>query len=310
MRKHIILLFLITLISCGKDDNNELSSDYFRKIEINTTQGLTDISFINENQGIVCGTLGYFAKTNDGGKTWNKLNVGINHSFLSAFILNENSFFTARIGLYKTQNSGSSFNEIGSLNGSSIFSINFRDDNLGFITQGGRILKTTNGGNNWVEKYNTNTYYSLSNLQFENNVGYACGGSNFDNFNEGEIVKTVDNGVNWIKITSSINITSISFVDENIGFYSNINQEIFKTLNGGMSWMKISTIGYLPLSISYKNEQIGFLSTYEGKILKTENGGKNWKVIYDKTNTPISKIITIGNSVFAIGDNGLCLKSK
>jgi photosystem II stability/assembly factor-like uncharacterized protein len=312
MKKYVVVFFIIGFSSCTNEklDDIKRAKVVFEKVDLHTNAELTDISFINENQGVICGSLGYFSKTDDGGATWKEMNVGVNHTFLSSFLLNENVCFVARRSLFRSVNSGLNFNEIGSPNQSSIFSICYRDTNLGFITQGNRILKTTDGGSDWIEVYNTNAYYGLSDLQFINNVGYACGGADYDNFNAGEIVKSSDHGTSWSILVSSVNINAMSFVNENTGFYTNVNREVYKTTDGGNTWVKISTIDNSPSSIAFKNERSGFISTYQGEILMTEDGGLNWDIVYNQTNISITKIVTSRESVYAIGNSGLFLRSE
>ena len=317
MKKNILILLTLLLLSacCKDDDMTPTNSELFEKIELidATETEVTDISFYDDNNGVICGSSGYFARTTDGGKTWNKLNVGSNQSFLTAFMLDINTFYTARLGLYKTNNSGSSFNEIGNLSSitSSVFNIYFSNNSIGFVTQNGAIKKTIDGGNTWVEKYFASQYYNIYDLKFTSqNVGYASGGARFDNFNEGQIAKTIDGGETWNKILTTTNINSISFISDNIGFYSNDNGEIFKTTNGGTNWNKISTLQYYPTDILFQSNEIGYVATYQGKILITKNGGNTWEVAYDKTNVPINKIIKTSNYIFAVGNNGLLIKTK
>lgn len=247
MKKIILILLSILLLpACSKNDviatNN---SELFEKIQLtNEAQtDVTDISFYDDNNGVICGSVGFFAKTTDGGKTWNKLNVGVNHSFMSTLMLDTNTFYTARIGLYRTNNSGSNFNEIGNLStlSSTVFNIYFSNNSIGIITHNRGIKKTIDEGRTWVEKYYASPYYGIYNLKFTSeNIGYGSGGARFDNFNEGQIVKTTDGGETWNRILTTTNINSISFISDNIGFYSNDNKEIFKTTDGGVSWNKIS----------------------------------------------------------------------
>lgn len=310
MKKYIIIFLIFTISSCSKDN---VENQIFEKISINTTESLTDISFINENQGIICGSIGFFAKTNNGGKSWTKLNVGVTQTFMSAFMQNEQNLYTARLGMFSSKNSGNTFSEIGNLSiGSSIFAIKFYNLNQGLILRGGSILKSNDGGNNWTEKYNTNSYSSLNNLQITSPlISYASGGANFDNKNMGEIVKTVDSGQTWTKaLNSNSKISSISFISDNIGFYINSNNELYKTINGANNWVKVSNLLYTPLNICFINESIGYFSTYEGQILMTKNGGLSWNIVYNKTNESIVKIISINNTIYAIGNNGLFLKKK
>jgi photosystem II stability/assembly factor-like uncharacterized protein len=317
MKKIILILLSILLLSaCSKEnDKATTNSELFETIELTNEAEttVTDISFYDDNNGVICGTLGFFAKTSDGGKSWKKLNIGVNHSFLSTFMLDINTFYTARLGLYKTSNSGSSFNDIGNLSSisSSVFNIYFSNNSIGFITHNGSIKKTIDGGNTWVGKYFASPYYGIYDLKFTSeNIGYGSGGNRFDNFNEGQIVKTTDGGETWNIILMTTNINSISFISDNVGFYSNDNKEIFKTTDGGVSWNNISTLQYYPIDILFQNNKIGYVATYEGKILITKDGGNTWQVVYDKTNVPINKIIKTSNYIFAVGNNGLLIKSN
>jgi photosystem II stability/assembly factor-like uncharacterized protein len=312
----IVLPLVLLLAACSKnDDIASTNSELFETIQLSNEAEteVTDISFYDDNNGVICGSLGFLAKTTDGGKTWNKLYVGVNDSFLTTFMLDINTFYTARLGLYKTTNSGSSFNELGNLTSitSSVFNIYFRTNSVGFITQNGAIKKTLDGGTNWEEKYFASPYYGMNDLKFTSeDIGYGSGGARFDNFNEGQIAKTTDGGETWNRILTTININSISFISDSIGFYSNDSKEIFKTTDGGVSWNKISTLQYYPTDILFQNSDVGYVATYEGKILITKNGGNTWQVAYDKTTVPINKIIKTSNYIFAVGNNGLLIKSK
>lgn len=276
----------------------------------NTNESITDISFINENDGIICGTVGYFAKTNDGGKSWTKLNVGVNHSFVAAFMLNKNSFFTSRIGIYQSLNSGNTFEEMGDLSNysGSIFGIHFFDENNGIILKDGMISKTYNAGLNWEIVNNDSGY--LNNLQMtSNNIGYASGGlvGDFNNF--GEIYKTTDAGNTWEKIfETNSKINTVSFFNDYIGFAVTQNRELIKT-NDGKNWNKIIDLGFFPINICFISENKGFSSTQDGKIYVTENGGKNWSNIY-QADRAIVKLLVKNETLFAVGNNGLFLKKK
>ncbi|MTH15103.1 YCF48-related protein [Flavobacterium sp. LC2016-01] len=311
--KKLICFLILTLGILGCSSNEDTIANSFEKMNTNTTQSLTDISFINKNQGIISGSLGFLAKTNDGGKTWTKLNVGDNQSFMSAFMVNEQKFYTARLDMFATSNSGTTFNKIESLSSSSsIFAIKFYSPDKGLLIRGGSILKSNDSGNTWTEKYNINSFGSLKDIQITSDlVSYAYGGATYDNTDVGEIVKTIDGGQSWTKtLNSDSNISSISFISDNIGYYINSKQELYKTINGSNSWTKISKLQGSPLSVCFINEKTGYISTYDGQILETKNAGLDWKIVYNKTTDLIWKIIAKDGAVFAIGNNGLFLKKK
>ncbi len=313
MHKYILIVLIIIIISCSKNDNT--NADLFDIISTNTTESITDISFINKNKGIISGTGGFLAKTNDGGNSWTKLNVGVAYSFIRAFMLNEQVFYTGRIGLYKTNTSGDNFNELSDLStfGSSIFGVHFFNEDTGIIVKGNQIFKTNDGGTNWTLKYDE-AGYSKSLQMTSNLIGYVSGGITFNDrvaVDWGEIHKTTDGGETWAKtLSSNSNIYSISFISDDIGYYINFKKELFKTTDGSNNWSKISNLSNTPLNICFINENTGYLSTLEGQILMTKNGGKSWKIVYNKTSEPIVKIISVDNVIYAVGNDGLFLKIK
>ncbi|HBG24164.1 MAG: hypothetical protein A2X17_06270 [Bacteroidetes bacterium GWF2_41_61] len=316
--KLIAVFLLFSLLSCEKekiviDNPGGYDSDApFVKLSSATTQILTDISFINKNEGMICGSFGFIAKTSNGGKSWELLNSGINHSFLNAFMLDSKTLYMARIGIYKSSNSGSSFSPLGVLAdySNSIFGICFFNQNEGVVIKGNLILKTRNGGSTWDVQYDSAE--NITKMQFTSKtVGYVAGGRSYDNSSRGEIHKTTDGGESWqqIHLTDS-NISALYFINSERGFYTNYNDELFRTVDGGKIWRKISTVEAGALSLCFTGESIGYLSTYSGKILKTTNGGISWEVVYESANVPISKIIFVDKTMYAIGNNGLFLVKK
>lgn len=316
--KFIVIILLISLLSCEKEKigfetNGGYDSDLpFVKLTSPTTQILTDISFINEDEGMICGSFGFIAKTSNGGRSWDVLNSGINHSFLNAFMLDSKTLYMARIGIYKSSNYGSSFSPLGVLAdySNSIFGICFFNQNEGVVIKGNLILKTRNGGSDWDIKYDRAE--NITKMQFTSKtVGYVAGGRSYDNNSRGEIHKSTDGGESWqqIHLTDS-NISALYFINSERGFYTNYNDELFRTVDGGKIWRKISTVESGALSLCFTGENIGYLSTYSGKILKTNNGGISWKVINEYPNVPVNKIIFVDKTLYAIGNNGLILVKK
>lgn len=309
MKKLICFLILtLGILGCSSDEDG---SNIFEKMNTNTTESLTDISFINKNQGIISGSIGFLAKTNDGGKTWTKLDVGTTQTFMSAFMVNQQNFYTARIEMFATSNSGTTFNKIESLPiTSSIFAIQFFNPTKGLLIRGSSILKSNDSGNTWTPIQNNTEL--LDDLQITSDlVAYAWGGYTSDSSDRGEIAKTVDGGETWTKtLDSDSNILSSSFISDNIGYYINAKNELFKTSNGSNNWTKIANLPDAGLSVCFTNENTGYFSTYDGEIFETKNGGLDWKIAYNKTTGAISKIITKDGAVFAIGSDGLFLKKR
>jgi photosystem II stability/assembly factor-like uncharacterized protein len=316
MKYTILLIILMQFTSCCKDKMNSTTSTDVIIItppanpNPNQITDLTDVSFSDEKNGIIVGSYGYLAKTTDGGTTWVKQNVGFDYSFMAAFMLNISNYFTARVGIYKTNNSGSIFSECANLStfSNSIFGIHFFNTNEGLIIKGKTILKSKDGGVSWQIKSEEAEF--LSQLEFKStSIGYASGGITYDGQSRGEIFKTHDGGETWSKIlNSNSQIMAMSFINDKQGFYTTFFKEIYKTNDGGVTWSMISSITELPTSIRFVDETTGYISSLKGKLFKTIDGGKTWTIIYNKTDFTITKITSINKIVFAVGNNGLVLK--
>ena len=88
-----------------------------------------------------------------------------------------------------------------------LHSVQFIDVNTGFACGAGIIiLKTTNGGINWLVTYNSGSNSAnLYSLNFINNsTGYAAGGGL-----DGIVMKTTDSGLNW----QNQNTNTINFLN-------------------------------------------------------------------------------------------------
>jgi len=111
----------------------------------------------------------------------------------------------------------------------------------------GTILKTNNGGTNWVVLSGT-TDYSLNSVKFPvANIGYAVGAN-------GEIIKTINGGSNWTNQTSgtSYNLRSVYCINADTGYVVGNHGTILKTTNGG---------GF-PVGIDNHNPNANFLNIY------------------------------------------------
>ena len=73
-----IALCLIAALSC----NNEQATNYTQNIDIkkitsNVSTNLNDVDFIDSHYGFIVGDSGTVIKTNNGGETWENIDVGL-----------------------------------------------------------------------------------------------------------------------------------------------------------------------------------------------------------------------------------------
>ena len=310
------IIVILILISFACTDNDTIKPSVWEKIDSHSQYGFSDIEFLNNEFGVACGPLGTLFKTDNEGKDWMSLDIGIKYSLMKVFILNENEFYTSRKGLYKTNNGGGYFTEIGNLSsfGATIFEIHFFDTNNGLIFKSGRVYKTNDGGENWVEVYEGG-FCDI--MQFNSrNIGYISGGASWDGMSYGELHKTLDGGNTWTNLGGQKEIyeweiMSMDFIDDNTGYISNYNKEFYITQNGGSSWQLLSN------SLPSIFREILFFSKDEGygmsscSIFKTIDGGISWNEEYtDSTKIFTSITATPDGTLFVATTTNIILKKE
>lgn len=154
-----------------------------------------------------------------------------------------------------------------------VFCIN--TDTVFAVGNAGVILKTTDGGENWIQKSSPFTGY-LWKIRFANDTtGYAIG--------ENGIIKTTNCGETWITINAEEDtLYSVTCVNKDTVYISGLHGIIKKTENGGETWTPQTTgITETILSIQFVNDTLGFATggTFieDGYFLKTIDAGLNWQ---------------------------------
>ncbi len=250
-----------------------------------TPNGASDsysaLHFADQNHGWIGGINGRITKTTDGGITWYNKTAGLSSELFTVKAPHKDTAYAGgREGhIFKTENGGTTFFEQARLvNGQSnsfIQKLFFLDPQRGFaVLDSGRIFKTTNGGDNWVQKP-SNTLLGLTDIQFlDSNLGFACGGG----IGAGVVLKSTDAGESWTSIGTGVNeaYTELFFINEDTGFVIN-NLKIQRTMNGGLTWTPYTPVGASNLNdIVFVNDSLGYCAGTFGKPLYTTNTGTTW----------------------------------
>ena len=237
---------------------------------IGTTNNLKAMSFVNESTGFVVSwhsSSNTIFRTSNGGVNWSGMNPGVNASLEDVHFNNPNTgFVVGGIYIFKSTNSGTTWTQ--QIISSSLRSISFTSADTGYVvSETGAVIKTTNCGLNWVIKNTLN--YGLSCMSFiNNNTGWVGAGL--------KIYKTTNGGDNWqLQNTFSPGgITSISMVDENIGYVVNSIGTIYYTYSSGLNWeIQKSYTGAWLTTVDFINQNTGWIVGYDGVILHTTTGG-------------------------------------
>lgn len=182
-------------------------------------------------------------------------------------------------------------------------SLYFVNSNTGWAVGDSVVLKTTNGGQNWISQ-TIPVQAVIRSVHFLNaNTGFLAGDKNYlSSYVMGTYVfKTTNGGVNWNTIYSytpsiigTAYINDVYAVNENVIFrtYSEYlaytsGGSVFKSTNGGINY-SISLNCGTTKGLSFTDSQTGWTICTEQssmmpiifRIYKTTNTGNNWSLMY------------------------------
>jgi photosystem II stability/assembly factor-like uncharacterized protein len=216
------------------------SDHYFRNIE-----------FLDENIGFL-GTLNQkFYKTIDGGTTWNLVtNITPNPVAIcgldcvgTSTIYGCGAYFTPAF-VIKSTDSGSTWQYMDmSAYADALVEIYFVDENTGYAlgnkSNGGIILKTTNGGLTWTEILNSGTvgdyFWKFQILSSNPNVMFSSVEAVAPN--PGRLAKSIDGGLTWTFTNAPESVVqAVGFLNENRGWMGGHTTGFYETLDGGLTW--------------------------------------------------------------------------
>ncbi len=193
--------------------------------------GFYHIQFVNQNTAYALGGPFSVYKSINAGQNWSIVMRNTGYNLASLQFSSDSIGYcggTAPINpiravILKTTNYGTNWAEINTgILGFWVIDMAFLNDQLGYITVGNKIYKTTNGAGSWTLSYTTNM---LNSIYFLNsNTGFAAGDG-------GVIVKTTNGGTSWFQMTTGVgnNIRDIYFINENTGIAIGSNGLLLRT---------------------------------------------------------------------------------
>ncbi len=254
---------------------------------------LNSISFANLNTGYVAGQKGKILKTTNFGINWNSIQSGTLYELNSIFLFDSLKGWTAGFGgtIMKSDNG---FLNVQQMNKGkpyiNLSSVCFENENTGWVCGENTIMKTTNGGDLWLTKWDSNG--NMNALFFINGfTGWAvC--SPYTAPNNIKIFKSTDGGNIW-NFVSSINVEYPGY-----SIWYNIHSIFFT--NGNTGWMAGSKLGFFP----------PHTSIYQGAYFKTTNGGLNFTIYVDNNSEVLFDVkFSNPNTGWLVGDNQIIYKT-
>jgi photosystem II stability/assembly factor-like uncharacterized protein len=196
-------------------------------------------------------------------------------TILLSFLVSSASLFSQN---WQVQNSGTTV---------ALRHVHFVNANTGYIVgHSGTILKTTNGGQNWVKLNFSQQFATVIGCYFINeNTGWIGGDMG--------VMKTTDGGANWSFQTGPEGITKLYFVDANTGWavgggdgVTPTYGDIYKTTNGGAQWTKTSktTEWARFYGVQFVDANYGWAyAEVNGLLVGTTDGGATWNTLINNS---------------------------
>ncbi len=259
--KALKIIFTISLLLFFQSEL--MPQSFWLKQPSPTTKNLKNVFFINSNTGWISGDSGFIARTTNSGENWTIQNTGINNDIQAFYFINERLGWAVSWEIFP--------------------------DSTSFL--GTIILKTTDGGNNWI------SYMYPEENRFMKTVYFIDSARGFLAGAPISIFYTTDAGARWgaadtdTTLVLGFPIENLKFFDSQTGYacggFRDLAGSMWVSSNGGLNW-KATVVGPEPLNDVYifsgtKAISAGGDFEYGSSTVKTSNQGLSW--IYDTLGT-------------------------
>jgi|GEM_PF-621382 len=242
----------------------------------NSASTFYDIQMLNNSTGWMAGTYGAVRKTTNGGLNWDSVVTPVtsNLSLRKVRFLNSTtgwlfSFTTNPAGtIWKTTDGGNIWNQqsTGAIDGRT-YAAEVVDSNVIYIgNYTPKVLKSTNGGDNWTELVNTpmGSGFIYDIKFFSPDTGYIAGTAG------ARLCRTLNGGVTFdtIHLPFTNSVYAIKWINYNTGWVFGANGMAIRTSNAGTSWSLYNTTGSTPYASYMSNPDSIFVVGSAGNIFK------------------------------------------
>ncbi len=316
-----------------------------------TTANLNAVDFSDAQNGLIAGAAGLILRTSDGGSTWTNVTFSAANEVFDLKFKNKQVVYVATtFESYKSTDGGITwFNMGGDLqsvkyaNDTTLFAVGdniirkstdggitwttsrplspsywydcaFPTPDTGYVCGiGGRILKTTDGGQNYVQQVSNaptsggNYYFGIH--FFDKNKGIAVGSQYM-------ISRTTNGGQTWTtnysSTASGYSYYDVFFINNQVGWICGSKGNMRKTIDGGATWTSQTTgIQKFIWKVYFLNPLKGFAVGETGTLLKTLDGGTTW-TNSSLTNSSSFYSIAFRDSLhgYIVGDSQLLYETK
>jgi photosystem II stability/assembly factor-like uncharacterized protein len=312
---------------------------------------LWDICFVDSLYGWAVGDSATIVATIDGGKFWERVMAPIDSfefkqvqflsrrtGFVAGNVIRRFPFYEARLArLFYTTDGGVTWARRDSFPGTdwTFGDFQFLDSSYGYIAvnnlgqtswadRGGMLLKTSDAGRTWSILQQRDSLLVGAALFLDRNQGYSFWSFAIDNFNNTDVYRTQNAGVNWAPIGT---------ISEEIvkrgkcitpGTIWTIGYKTSRSTDGGQTW--VSWNWFSPLPAGQKHFIPGDLeiidsnsswvvggafnspSDIEGDAIRTSNAGADWGTDLQVAYYAFQGLSTASGKAWISGTHGLIMR--
>ena len=244
------------------------------------------VQFLDENIVFLLSN-GRLFKSIDRGENWNQISTILNVNYKVMFLSETVGYAFGHNRLLKTVD-GTNFSDVTpefeQSTNAVLNNFYFKNELEGFCLGGDRddfsgfILKTIDGGENWVYKY-TNNFESYEKVHFiddDHAIAIGCIGSNVETFDNGETWSLLDWGVPFTVVDVSNVGPDLIYVVGTVATGGGMPKNFSCSSDGGITWTSSRTPISPITSVEFVNENVGFIIntfyTDSMEIFKTSVG--------------------------------------
>lgn len=280
------------------------------ELELPDRIDVVDISFFDDQNGVLLGDEGLVYLSTDGGLSWGKPSYPEGPLLNNVVHVDENIMVISGDNgvILRSTNRGASWVAVDIPTEASVNKVYFVNDTLGYgVSADSEILKTSNAGLTW-ELFDSGFDVSLNSLYFtDDTTGYVVG-------DKGAIIKTEDGAQSWQFINSGID-TDLKDVIFNplyplIGVVSGDGGTVLRTANGGLTFLgAISRTVENIERLSIRPETNNVLAVAPGGILiSSNNTGSSWSLrLSGNANDYKGVEFVTDQKGYIVGENGLII---
>lgn len=284
---------------------------------------LISVYFTSAGKGWVAGDSGFLASTTDGGRTWNRVDLGTDADINEIYFRNErNGYLVAGKKMFITSDAGDTWRETeivrpGMLERGTpeFLSIRFADRRRGIIVGSvlnedervidSLVLRSEDGGETW-ERIIVPSKAELFHLHFDGSSRAWIVGD------EGMILATTNGGSTWRQQRSGTKhaLYNVFFRNSRIGYVVGKGGTILRTEDGGNNWLSVAnSFPETFMRVDFADANNGWIVGHNGTILRSGDQGRTWVKQESGTDRDLYGLFMVRRYGWAVGANGMVLES-